>query len=35
MFNFTFLNDITKCFNQFKYILYADDGTLSTCVPGA
>ena len=23
-----------KCSNQFKYILYADDSTLSTCVPG-
>ena len=29
-----FINDITKCSNQFKYILYADDSTLSTCVPG-
>ena len=28
------INDITKCSNQFKYILYEDDGTLSTCVPG-
>ena len=28
------VNDITKCSNQFKYILYADDSTLSTCVPG-
>ena len=28
-----FINDITKCANQFKYILYADDSTLSTCVP--
>ena len=28
-----FIN-ITKCSNQFKYILYADDSTLSTCVPG-
>ena len=25
-----FINDITKCSNQFKYILYADDSTLST-----
>ena len=25
---------MTKCSNQFKYILYADDSTLSTCVPG-
>ena len=25
---------ITKCSNQFKYILYADDSTLSSCVPG-
>ena len=23
-----FINDITKCSNQFKYILYADDSTL-------
>ena len=22
------------CSNHFKYILYADDSTLSTCVPG-
>ena len=29
-----FINDITKCSNQFKYILYVDDSTLSTCVPG-
>ena len=29
-----FINDITKCSNLFKYILYADDSTLSTCVPG-
>ena len=29
-----FINDITKCSNQFKYILYADDNTLPTCVPG-
>ena len=28
-----FINDITNCSNQFKYILYADDSTLSTCVP--
>ena len=28
-----FINDIPKCSNQFKYILYADDSTLSTCVP--
>ena len=28
------INDITKCSNKFKYILYADDSTLSTCVPG-
>ena len=30
-----FINYITKCANQFKYILYADDSTLSTCIPGA
>ena len=29
-----FINDITKCFNQFKYIFYADDSTLSSYVPG-
>ena len=29
-----FINDITKCSNQFKYILYADDSTLSTYLPG-
>ena len=29
-----FINDITKCSNQFKYILYTDDSKLSTCVPG-
>ena len=29
-----FINDITECSNQFKYILYADDSTLSTCIPG-
>ena len=28
-----FINDITKCSNQFKHIVYADDSTLSTCVP--
>ena len=28
-----FINDIKKCSNQFKYILYEDDSTLSTCVP--
>ena len=31
---FIFINDITKCPNQFKYIIYADDSTLSTYVPG-
>ena len=31
---FIFINDIRKCSNQFKYILYADDSALSTCVPG-
>ena len=29
-----FINDITKCSNQFKYILFANDSTLSSCVPG-
>ena len=29
-----FINDITKCSNQFKFFLYADDSTLSTYVPG-
>ena len=29
-----FTNDITRCLGQFKYILYADDSTLSTSVPG-
>ena len=29
-----FINDITKCSNELKYILYADDSTISTCVPG-
>ena len=29
-----FKNDITKCSYQFKYIIYADNTTLSTCVPG-
>ena len=30
-----FINyDITTCSNKFKYILYSDDSTLSTCVPG-
>ena len=29
-----FINGIAKCSNQFKYILYSDDSTLSTCVPG-
>ena len=28
-----FMNDISQCTNQFKYILHADDSTLSTCVP--
>ena len=28
------LLNITKCSNQFKYILYADDSTRSTCMPG-
>ena len=27
-----FINSITKCSNQFKYTLYADNSTLSTCV---
>ena len=27
---FIFIN-VTKCTNQFKYIFYADDSTLSTC----
>ena len=31
---FIIINDITKFSNQFKYNLYADDCTLSTCVPG-
>ena len=31
---FIFINGIRKCSNQFKYILYADDSTLSTCIPG-
>ena len=29
-----FINDITKCSNQVKYIIYADNSTLSTYVPG-
>ena len=29
-----FINDITKCSNQFKYIIYSDESTLSTYVPG-
>ena len=29
-----FINDIIKCSNQFKYILDADDSTISTYVPG-
>ena len=29
-----FIKDITKCSNQFKYILYEDDSTLSTYVLG-
>ena len=29
-----FIHNITKCSNQFKYIFYADDSTLSTYVPG-
>ena len=31
---FTKFNDITKCTNKFKYVLYADDTKLSTCVSG-
>ena len=27
-----FINDITKCSDFFKFILYADDSTLSTCI---
>ena len=27
-----YINDITMCSNLFKYILYADDSTLSTCI---
>ena len=27
------INYISKYADQFKYILYADDSTLSTCVP--
>ena len=29
-----FINDIKKCTNWFKCILYADDSILSTCIPG-
>ena len=29
-----FINDVTKCSNQFKYVFCADDRTLSTYVPG-
>ena len=29
-----FINDITKCSNQFKNILYADDSTLTTYLRG-
>ena len=29
-----FINDITKCTYLFKYIIYKDDSTLSTSVPG-
>ena len=25
---------MTKCSNESKYILYADDSTISTCIPG-
>ena len=28
------INNIIKCSNQFIYSFYADDSTLSTCVPG-
>lgn len=28
-----FINDITICLNQFKYINYTDDSTISTCIP--
>ena len=31
---FFFFINITKCSNLFKYIIYADDSTLSTCIPG-
>ena len=31
---FIFINDIRECSNQFKNILFANDSTLSTCVPG-
>ena len=27
-----FINDISNCSNLFKFILYADDSTLSTCI---
>mgnify|MGYP001950330936 CR=1 FL=1 len=27
-----FINDLPRCSNFFKYILYADDSTLSTCI---
>ena len=29
-----FVNDITKCSNEFKYIHYSDDSTLPTFLPG-
>ena len=29
-----FINEFTKCMNQFTYILYADYSPLSTCIPG-
>ena len=31
---FNFINDITKCSNQFQHVLNADDSTISTCKPG-
>ena len=29
-----FINEITECTNQFKYIRYAEDSTLSNCIKG-
>ena len=32
--NLILINDTTRCSSHVKYILYTDDSTLLTCIPG-